>query len=513
MRYSEIKLVEQKLFESNRGIIGVVLDTQGGRGKSFMKPDGTEVQAVNAWKFPLDPALKRYEPTDPNPEAAEDDIENLPIDKQFEAELKQETQLTPTNIKWALGQKPSTGFCALVVELQSDKGREFVGKYFAKKDQASHIFWQVTKFVADMKTIGLDFTEKRSSTATGVSGAVNLGPREVGITDRVININNLIREVENGVKNQAKIGPEEKIAVVELLENLGGQNTVKINPEYKANYEVQFGEVAAPLAITKGVNVSGAIQDAEAQLLNLLDPGIKFMSIQQVEFPENIAEKLIDSYLITPNGSKVGVSSKDKKGGAAASITSIIETMNNKMDIIKERVPTFEDRYKMYINIMKIIENSTGKNVAFNVAAEMGLITPQVAEEAYNAMIAGPNNMETLKAIDGGKYYAMTIEWPGYNPKPHPMYQLHYHACASLARQVCDKFNENKQEVYNFFATVLESSNMIQVMSALTLKGEEAAFTNFNVIYPPTFDGDIKLEAGSYFYATKPPAGFTFKIK
>ena len=513
MRYSEIKLVEQKLFESNRGIIGVVLDTQGGRGKSFVKPDGTEVQAVNAWKFPLDPTIKRYEPTDPNPEAAEDDIENLPIDKQFEAELKQETQLAPANIKWASGQKPATGFCALVVELKSDKGREFVGKYFAKKDQASHIFWQVTKFVADMKTIGFDFTEKRSATATGVSGAVNLGPREVGITDRVININNLVREVENGVKNQAKIGPEEKIAVVELLENLGGQNTVTVNPEYKANFEVQFGEVAAPLAITKGVNVSGAIQDAEAQLLNLLDPGIKFMSIQQVEFPENIAEKLIDSYLITPNGSKVGVSSKDKKGGAAASITSIIETMNNKMDIIKERVPTFEDKYETYINIMKIIENSTGKNVAYNVAAEMGLITPQVADQAYNAMITNPNDMDALKAIDGGKYYAMTVEWPGYNPKPHPMYQLHYHACASLARQVADKFNENKQEVYSFFATVLESSNMIQVMSALTLKSDQAAFSNFNVIYPPTFDGDIKLEAGSYFYATKPPAGFTFKIK
>ena len=41
MRYSEIKLVEQKLFESNRGIIGVVLDNQSGRGKSFTKPNAT----------------------------------------------------------------------------------------------------------------------------------------------------------------------------------------------------------------------------------------------------------------------------------------------------------------------------------------------------------------------------------------------------------------------------------------------------------------------------------------
>ena len=88
MRYSEIKLVEQKLFESNRGIIGVVLDNQASRGKSFKKPDGTDVNATNAWKFPLDPTIKRYEPTEPNPNAPEDDIENLDPDKQFAEELK-----------------------------------------------------------------------------------------------------------------------------------------------------------------------------------------------------------------------------------------------------------------------------------------------------------------------------------------------------------------------------------------------------------------------------------------
>ena len=512
MRYHEIKLVEQKLFESNRGIIGVVLDNQASRGKSFTKPDGTEVNATQAWKFPLDPQTKRYEPTPPTPDVPEDDIENLDPDAQFAEELKKETGMSVNNIKWVGGQKSATGFCALVIELTSENGREWVGKYFAKKDQAGHIFWQLTKFVQDVKTIGIDLAEKRAANATGVSGTVVLGPREVGVTDRVINLNNLIAEVQNGVKNQASIPEEEKVAVVELLENLGG-NTVTINPEYKANYEVQFGEVAAPLAITRGINVSGALQQAETQLVDLLDPGVKFMSIQQVEFPENIAEKLIDSYLITPNGSKIGVSSKDKKGGAAASISSIIETMNNKMDIIVDRVPTFKSKYETYIALLKIMETSSGKEVAFNVAAEMKLITPQVAKQAYDAMIANPGDEASLRAIDGGKYAAMTVDWPGYKPRPHDMYQIHYHAVASLARIVANKFNENKQEVYNFFATVLESSNMIQVMTSLGLKDDQATFSNFNVIYPPTFDGDIKLEAGSYFYATKPPAGFTFKIK
>ena len=99
MRYHEIRLVEQKLFESNRGIIGVVLDNQAGRGKSFKKPDGTDVNATNAWKFPLDPTIKRYEPSEPNPELADDDIENLDIDGQFAKELDEETKLKVNNIK------------------------------------------------------------------------------------------------------------------------------------------------------------------------------------------------------------------------------------------------------------------------------------------------------------------------------------------------------------------------------------------------------------------------------
>jgi len=521
-------LGETKLFESNRGIIGVVLDNQSGRGKSFTNPAGLVINATNAYKFPLTPTSKRYElkpliqiPTTPtdNIEEPKDTLdvagtekEDLSLDEQFAAELQQELKMNVNDIKWVGGQKPTTGFASLVVELTSEKGRVWVGKYFNKKDEAGHVFWQVTKFVQDMKTIGIDLVEKRAAGATGVSGSVNLGPREVGVTNRVINLNNLASEVQNGVANKPSIPVEEKTACVELLENLGG-NTVTINPEYKANYEVQFGEVAAPLAITKGINVQGALQQAEQQLVDLLDPGTKFMNIQQVEFPENVAEKLIDSYLITPNGSKVGVSSKDKKGGAAASISTIIDTLNNKMDLISSRVPEFANMYKTYIELLKIMETSSGKSVAFKVATQMGIITPQVAEQAYNAMVAGPGDITTLQSIDNGSYYALTIDWDGYKPRPHPMYQIHYHAVASLARIVANKFNENKQEVYNFFATVLESSNMIQVMTTLDVKEDQATFSNFNVVYPPTFDGDIKLEAGSYFYATKPPAGFTFKIK
>ena len=566
MRYHEFRLVEQKLFESNRGILGTVIDTQAGRGASFTSADGNEVKAVNAWKFPVEDTVKRYEGSTVSPAyiktlqvqfnnaqelspQLQTEIDNIvnsntvtnlkqiansniaylsdaaaeflqsqnqtldivSMDEKFAAELKEATGLDINTVKWVSGQKPSTGFAALVVELQTEKGREWVGKYFSAKQASGHIFWQVSQFIKDLKNVGIDLEEKKAAGSKKQDTRVNFGPKNVGIADRVINLNNLVQEVQTGV--QQNIAAEDQTALVELLENLGGATTT-INPEYASNYEVQYGEVAAPLALARGINITGSIQAAEAQLLDYLDPGTKFTSINQVEYPENIAEKLIDSYLITPNGSKVGVSSKDKGGGAAASITSIIETINNKLDKIKERVPDFEERYAEYISRLRVIENSTGKTVAFNLAADMGIISEEVAKQALDVMLTTPGDVDALKAIDGGKYYDMTINYSGYEPKfEHPMYRVSYHATTSLARIAAAKFNEDKEQTYRFFATVLESSNMIQVMTTLKVKGDQGEFSKFDVVYPPVFDGDIKLDPSSYFTAQRPPAGYTFKIK
>ncbi len=566
MRYQDFRIVESKLFESNRGIIGTVIDTQGGRGVSFTKPDGTEVKATNAWKFPSDDSERRYESATLSPtyikqlQVMFDNVQNVdsslqskikeiiktnsninlkliansninflsdqvantlknnnistdyvPVDQRFINDLKDKAKLDTNTVQWVDGQKPSSGFAALVVELTSEKGKEWVGKYFASKKADGHIFWQVSKFIKDLKSIGIELEEKRAAGSKKQDTRVNFGPKNVGIADRVITIDNLVKDIKNSV--QGNIDPEDQNTLVELIRNLGGAPTT-INPEYISNYEVQYGEVVAPLAITKGINLTGSLSLAEEKLLDLLDPGTKFTNINQVEYPEDIAEQLVDSYLITPNGSKIGISSKNKTGGAAASISSIIDTINQKLDSIKERVPDFEERYAEYISRLRVIENSRGFNVAYNLAADMGIISPEVAKQALKLMRTNPGDVEALKEIDNGNFYDLTINYAGYNPKTeHPMYKISYHAVSSLARIVANEFNKNVEQTYKFFATVLESSNMIQVKTTFTAKGDQGHFSKFDVIYPPVFDGTIKLDPSSYFTAQKSPAGFTFKIK
>lgn len=516
MRFEEFKINESTLFESNRGIIGMVIDTQSGKGSYFTNTDGDEVRATNAWKFPAENTQLRYEPVQtigkPKGRSAAGPSLTTP-DEQFERDLEEVADLNVNDVTWAGGSKFKTGFAALVVELTSSKGRVYVGKYYPKKQPSGHIFWQLSDVVRELGAVGIKLQQKKAANSTGVSGAINLGPREVGVTGTPIAVSAVAKTVERNIKNSSTIPDEEKAIVTELLKNIG-VGPVTINPEHKANYEVQLGEVAAPIALARGINVSGSHMEAQQKLLDVLEPGLTWRKLVKVEYPEDIAEKLIDSYMYSAAGTKIGVSSKDKSGGASASIASIIETIDTKIDTIKERVPDFEGKYKKYIKYLDIMKNSSGSTVAFNIAAYLKIISAKTAKQASEIIAKKPGDVEALKALDNGEFYSSMINYDGYKPiTTHPLYQPGWHVAASLARMCAIKMNGNLDETYRFFSTVLESANMVQVKTGFKAKGDQGEYTSFEVIYPPVFDGVILFEAGSYFYATKKPAGFTFKIK
>lgn len=516
MRFEEFKLVESVLFESNRGIIGMVIDTQSNKGSYFNNVEGEEVRATNAWKFPEETSTMKYEPvqTIGKPKSGSTSGPSITTpDEQFERELEKVTGLNVPDIKWTGGSKFKTGFAALVVELTGPKGRVYVGKYFPKKQPSGHLFWQLSDFVKELTTVGVNLQQKKAASSTGVSQTVNLGPKEVGVTGARFATANIAKMVEKNIKNNAAIPDEEKLIVTSLLKNLGG-NLVTINPEHKANYEVQLGEVAAPIALFKGINVSGSHMQAQEKLLDVLEPGLTWNRLVNVEFPASITEKLIDSYMYSAAGTKIGISSKDKGGGASASVSSIIETIETKLDSIKERVPNFEKKYAKYIKYLDIMKKSTGATVAFEIAAYLKIISPAAAKQAAEIIAKNPADVKAMKAIDRGEFYSRMINYEGYKPvTTHQMYQPGWHVAASLARMCAAKMNENLAETYRFFSTVLESANMVQVKTGFKSKADQGQYTSFEVIYPPVFDGVIIFEAGSYFYATKKPAGFTFKIK
>ena len=93
-----------------------------------------------------------------------------------------------------------------------------------------------------------------------------------------------------------------------------------------------------------------------------------------------------------------------------------------------------------------------------------------------------------------------------------PAYDMGYHALAGIAELVADKLNQ-MPGISDFFKAVLERSTMVQVKTTVSKTGEDAAYTNFQVIYPPVFNGIIKVVAGNNYMATRKPIGkISFKI-
>jgi hypothetical protein len=518
MRFLEIKNVAQKVFEATRGVVGTAMDHQAGKGDSFVDSNGVEYNITNAYKFPLEAGVKRYEAKPVDEPTADNDVpalsnDMISPDDQFEAELVDAVKIHPNAVKFVKGQKRAN-FAVIIVELTSAQGRTYYGKYKNNKDAADHIYWGVTEFVKDLNAIGAPITIKRGANKTGTHGAVGMFPNFLNIVGKKMQVANILNAVKEGIKTSAKIPQEEHEHVIGLIENFA-RGPSPINPEYKANYEVQLGETVAPIALQTGQLVSGSYRDAEQKLLDVLEPGLTWAGMTEVEFPLDIAEKLIDSYMYSAAGTKVGVSSKDKKGGAAASLKGITEALEKRGDVIRDRVPGFDEKFKLQLDILDICKNNTSMMQPFALAARLNIITPEVAKQAHDIINANPKDVEGLQAIDNGSFYSMTVGYDGYKPTlTHGLYMPGYHASASLARIVQNKINEDAKTVYAFFASVLESSNMVQVKTGFKAKGEEGEFVNFAVIYPPVFEGTILFDCTAYYYATKKPSGgFSFLFK
>ena len=278
--------------------------------------------------------------------------------------------------------------------------------------------------------------------------------------------------------------------------------------DYKGNYEIQIGEIAGPIALSQGSSiVGGAVNEAQEQLLQVIEPGLTWLAMKNVEYPADESQKLIDSFIISPKGAKIGISAKDGKGGAKASAVSIAETIDNKPDIIKLKNPKFFEEYSEYLGWMEVIKEKDKKFQVYKLANKLGMIN-EAELEALKALVSDPSSWNDEKRISEAvpRHYTEYMNSNVYRPKDATLqnakYRKLWHWTTTLAKNVAAQMNNDPENLNRFFKTVLESSNMIQIKSTFQMTSDtEGKFSKMTVIYPPVFDGKIKFDAGKEFYA------------
>ena len=95
----------------------------------------------------------------------------------------------------------------------------------------------------------------------------------------------------------------------------------------------------------------------------------------------------------------------------------------------------------------------------------------------------------------------------------HPEYQLGYHILAVLAQAVAAHFNKDRARITNFFKAILNKANMVQVLTKTASKGDALRYSQFNVIWPPVFQGNILVNAGHYTSRTRPSRKISFEFR
>jgi hypothetical protein len=392
------------------------------------------------------------------------------------------------------------GRAALVTLWKNIQGEliAYVKLFNIKSSGPVPFFWSNSDFARDTGYAIQNSSQQKSE--------LNLKPSTVVGTGKYLTVDDVIEQIKVNIPTRTELPIPVQEQIVELINNVySGYNTpVQDAAEFSSSYEIDLGETAAPIALLTGHFVSGAYREVEEQLLKPL--GSSWKKIKTVGFPMNDTEVLIDSVLNLKN-TQIGISSKDSKGGAAASVTSLLTAIEKNPERFEDMKA--ENKYKYLFSVIKLIKDKSAEDAPLDLGVIYKFITKE--EKAEIKKVIQDPHMDKRYLSKGLK---VLLKNPTTKPNTESSnYTVGYHLLTIVANLVTDHLNKKSNIVTTFFKEILSRSNMIQIKTTISKSGTGAYFSNFNVIWPPIFDGQVKFYSKKNYSASARPGGkICFKI-
>lgn len=499
------------LVESEGGMIRRAEEANRGKRVAFRNADGNVISIVDTAVFPQD-ADRRDDYKELVPEILEYlQASGIPQSRAY---------TLPASSGLSSPEKAGAALVMIFVDEDNKQKLAWIALKPAKKPGAYPIFMQ-TKLFSDLTGyVQLSGKAGEEDKISGVQQRALTNLKPVGIlpTNVEIAVDEIPSKVEETIQGRNDLSNEIKTQVVALLQEVsdGSTNPVPGAGEYAKSYEIDLGESAAPIALSKKKFLSGAWAQAEAGM------NIQFDNIRGVEFPDDPAEKLYDSYLVVDDNTKIRVSSKDKAGGAKASVSGVVDDISKYPDRYEGLFdPATNPGFDKLLEIVNIIKSPDMQYVSSSKQwKKNGAIASTLQLGVKEGIITSEQASRILSIIDSDVQYVddkalgnlkSILALKGTDDNTRNDYRIGWHLLAGVATGVANHVNK-QYKVDAFFKAVLERSNMLQIKTTLTQKtasdgSKGAYFSRFEVIYPPVFTGTIKLDASSNFYATRRPVG------
>jgi hypothetical protein len=461
MRFNEFKSIELKYLKESKGIFG------RNAGDKFVHHDGREYSIVQVVAFP-DAQQGQFE----TPEERDQAI------KQFEQEHG-------AKIEWVnKPRKDMLGFGIAQLD-DNDGGHVFWGKY--------------------LQNIGFDLMgswgngQVPPGWSLATKGAQKL---QAGYDPQnLIKTEQVFRGAESIINTVSKNAPDTvKGVFTEVLKNLAqGRKDIVFPEMYEQQAAIRdyFGEIMQPIALMGGV-ISGDAEEARQKLAD----GAEWRDCQ-VMWPMSMNAALCDSFMIAPNGQEIGISSKGGQGAAASA--------KNLYDAVKkaetEGNSELLDSVKYTADVVRIIATVDQRNGPIELGKLLKVtdIDDQLNEEIEKYIREGKADLNNIspKAQKVIAPFAVKLETKGFNAG--------YALLSAASKTVAKIVNANPQFSKGAIA-LLNQSSIIQVYTNIGKKGNDAVLKDFRAVYPPNFQGVVKLEGGKNYYSSRIGGKMAFKI-
>jgi len=262
-----------------------------------------------------------------------------------------------------------------------------------------------------------------------------------------------------------------------------------------------FGEILQPLALKANL-VTGEADNARALIDN------QPWDVCSIKWPMSMNHNLVDSYMISPDGVEVGISSK---GGAGAKASA--KNLHDAVLAVEKRKDNELLQTVAYArDVVEIIATNSANEGPLILGIKLGLMNQNDAEyvlKLIKAQVDRPRNLsDNLKVMwNNGR----SVKGNRIN-KSHPNYTAGRHLLANIAQVVCNTINAEPQ-----FGTqalkLMNQSSIVQIYTKTGHSGNDLKLVGFNSIYPPNFSGKIVLESDKNYNSTRTGGKISFSFK
>jgi hypothetical protein len=265
--------------------------------------------------------------------------------------------------------------------------------------------------------------------------------------------------------------------------------------QYSAVIGKYAGEFLGPIAVVAGNVRNGDI----GKMLNIYN--LESLAGSTIMFPASLTTELVDSYIRTSKGIEIGVSTKLKQGGgAASSLKGIVALMTPE---IRKAYPTGS----------KVIDLLGGESRTtfpayhqgpLDVAKMYGIID-DADIQAMNVVDRGSKNIADL----GTKKLQALTSSQGVKEMDNPAYRVYFHALAAIVNQMVIAVNDD-EEFGDAMKAALNNNNFLQLLTDVKIRGKDLVL-DYTGKYPAVFEGKPVLRNKAYF-ATGQKGRIGFKM-